>query len=309
MPRDWIGPAWILFFALSQAVRDVYFAGVFRDVSPFAVVLLAFGLSTAVSLGIALARAPGEIAIVWREPGTLVGMNVATAIAWNCYFHGLAQLQPSIVNTLHSGIGPLTVLVLAAAGSPLARHGRVARLEATCHGGLLVSLAWLWWVVLSGRSGLARDAAPDASTLVALALLVVSGACITISLLLARRLAELGAGANAVNGMRYPLIVIVTAILFALEDRPSGLTSAGHVAGIAFAAALLIALPVYFLQLGIGRTAPLTAHVLRTLGPVCVFALELVDDRIRYAPPVLAGIVAYSVFAIGATLAHARART
>jgi hypothetical protein len=51
-------------------------------------------------------------------------------------------------------------------------------------------------------------------------------------------------------------------------------------------------------------TKPLTAQVVRSLGPVVIFALELSDPRIIWSGAALAGIIAYSVFAAAAGLAH-----
>ena len=51
----------------------------------------------------------------------VLAMNVATALAWNCYFFALRHLEPALVNTIHSGLGPLTVLALAMAGVGMAK--------------------------------------------------------------------------------------------------------------------------------------------------------------------------------------------
>ena len=57
---------------------------------------------------------------------------------------------------------------------------------------------------------------------------------------------------------------------------------------------------------GFGRipcgTAPLTAHVIRSLGPVLVFGLELADGRIAYSGLTLLGIALYSFFAVAGNL-------
>ena len=45
-------------------------------------------------------------------------------------------------------------------------------------------------------------------------------------------------------------------------------------------------------------TAPLTANVLRALGPVFVFALQQFDGRLTYSTPTLICILAYSAAAI-----------
>jgi hypothetical protein len=71
-------------------------------------------------------------------------------------------------------------------------------------------------------------------------------------------------------------------------------------------ATILIVLPLYAFQVGIALTTPLTANVMRALGPVFVFALAQVDGRITYSTPILIGILAYSAAAILSNIAHAR---
>jgi hypothetical protein len=67
---------------------------------------------------------------------------------------------------------------------------------------------------------------------------------------------------------------------------------------------VLIVLPLYALQVGIALTVPLTANVLRSLGPVFVFALQQVDGRLAYSTPTLICILVYSAAAIAANAAH-----
>jgi hypothetical protein len=46
----------------------------------------------------------------------------------------------------------------------------------------------------------------------------------------------------------------------------------------------------------------LTAHVIRSLGPVFVFALEQLDGRLKLSLPVLLLILLYSAFVIAANI-------
>ena len=71
-------------------------------------------------------------------------------------------------------------------------------------------------------------------------------------------------------------------------------------------ATILMVLPLYAFQVGIALTAPLTANVLRALGPVFVFALQQIDGRLTYSTPTLIGILLYSAAAIACTVVHAR---
>jgi len=300
MLAQFFGPGLVLLFALSQAFRDVYFAHVFQGVGVFAVILLAFSISTLIFGVVALVRAPAGLGAMRREWRVMLWMNATTALAWICYFSSLKHLQPSIVNTLHSGVGPLTVLVLSWLGLHIVKPSRVRAAEYFCYAGLAGSLAFLWWVVLAGHSGLRSESMLTSAT--GLVLLVVSGASITVSLLLSKRLNERGIGADAITAGRYLMIIAVALAVVLLDGTPSGIGSLNELGVLALAATVLIVLPLYSLQLGVANTAPLTAHVIRSLGPVFVFALEFADGRIGYSGFAFAGIALYSVFSIAANL-------
>ena len=103
---------------------------------------------------------------------------------------------------------------------------------------------------------------------------------------------------------RYLLIIAIALVATIMGDRPSNIGTGGDLLSLAVAATILIVLPLYSLQHGIARTAPLTAHVIRSLGPVLIFALELADGRIAYSGLILAGIALYSLFAVASNLAR-----
>lgn len=297
-----LGPGLVMLFALSQAFRDVYFAKAFQNVDFFAVIVLAFSITTVLFVVVTVVREPGALAAMWRRRSEFLWMNGTTALAWMSYFFALKHLQPSIVNTLHSGVGPLTVLVLSAFGVHIARPSSVRPAEYVCYAGLAASLVFLCWIVLAGHAGL--QSASLLASVAGLAALLVSGASITVSLLISRRLNERGVGAGAVSAGRYWLIVLVALAALTFSNRPTGIADMQQLAVVALVATALIVLPLYSLQVGVARTAPLTAHVIRSLGPVFIFGLELLDGRITYSPLTLLAIALYSLFAIGSNFAR-----
>jgi drug/metabolite transporter (DMT)-like permease len=300
MLTKFIGPGLVMVFCISQAFRDVYFANAFQGVDFFFIILLAFSIATVVFGAVAVICKPDELVRMRGEIPALVWMNLLTALAWTSYFFSLKYLQPSIVNTLHSGAGPLTVVVLAAFGIHIARPSPMRRIEHICYLGIAASLLFLCWVVLADRSGLQSENL--LVTVVGLVLPIVSGTAITVSSLWAKRLNERGIGADTVTAGRYILIVTIALVVVIAGDRPPEFATAGEFAALALATTILIVLPLYSLQLGIARTAPLTAHTIRSLGPVLVFGLELVDGRIAYSGSTLSGIALYSFFALGSNL-------
>ncbi len=107
-----------------------------------------------------------------------------------------------------------------------------------------------------------------------------------------------------VTSVRYIALILLAAGAVAFRGRPTGIETLGALSIIAVTATTLIVLPLFALQVGIALTAPLTANVLRSLGPVFVFALEQFDGRISYSAPTLVCILAYSASAIFSTTAH-----
>lgn len=301
-PPAYAGPALIAFFVVAQALRDVYLAHVFRSVDVFATIFVAFTLMTIAFGALALWRDREGLRRLPAQWRCVIGMNVTTAAAWTSYFHGLKAIQPSLVNAIHSGMGPLTVVALSLMGASLAGGGRRGRLENALYVGLALSIGVLWWVVLDGLSGRADFSYAEA--LRGLFLLTVSGVCITLSHLLAKRLNDRGLGANSVTSVRYVLIALMAGSVLAFGDRPTGLAGAGDWIMLGLVVAPLIALPLYALQVGISLTPALTAQVLRALGPVIVFAFELVDPLISWSNPALAALILYSFFALASGLAH-----
>jgi hypothetical protein len=287
---------------LSQAVRDVYFGRLFQSVDFFAVVLIAFSLSTVIFGGVVAVRAPGELARLRPHIPTVVAVNVTTALAWSCYFFALTHLEPAIVNTVHSGMAPLTVLALGACGVRLTKADVLRGGECFAYAGIALSVAALWQIVLSGYSSL--PGANLVTNAVALAAVTISGSSITVSLLYCKRLQDRGISADTVTLVRYPLLVLLAGYVEARHGRTDGVGGFDQLAMLAAAATVLIVLPLFVLQVGIGRTAPLTAHVIRALGPVCVFALQQIDGRLGYSTPTLLCVLAYSGCAIAGNLLH-----
>jgi drug/metabolite transporter (DMT)-like permease len=288
-----VGPLLVLIFAVTQALRDVYFGNVFQGVDFFAIILLTFTLSTIIFGIVAFLRAPHEFAKLRGHVASVVLANLTTALAWSCYFFGLTHLDPSVVNTIHSAMGPLTVVVLGWFGIRLAQMPKVGWIENLGYLGIAASIVGLWWVVLSGRSGL--DVGNMRDTILGLALLAVSGMSITVSLLYCKRLQDAGIGADTVTAVRYLAIIVLAAGVAFWNGGLGGIDTVGQGAALSVAAVVLIVLPLYALQVGIGRIAPLLSQIIRALGPIFVFALAQFDGRMHYSMPVLVCILIYSV--------------
>jgi drug/metabolite transporter (DMT)-like permease len=297
-----LGPLLVLVFTLSQSVRDVYFGSVFQRFDFFVIILLAFSWSTAIFATTTLFRARSDIAKLRAQFGPIVAVNATTAVAWTSFFFALSHLDPAICNTIHSAMGPLTVVVLGARGVTLAKPAAIGRVECAGYAGIAASVAALWWVVVGGHSGLAPTNL--AASVAGLGLLSISGISITVSLLYCKRLQDRGIGADAVTAARYLLLILLAGSLVLWRGSLGGVDTPRQFTVLSAATTVFIVLPLYAYQLGIGRTTPLTAQVIRALGPVFVFALEQFDGRLHYSLPTLACILGYSASVIVSNIAH-----
>ena len=129
-----------------------------------------------------------------------------------------------------------------------------------------------------------------AASMAGLALLSVSGISITISLLYCKRLQDCGIGADAVTAARYLLLILFAGTVVLWHGNFGGVDTPRQFTLLSAATTVFIVLPLYAYQLGIGRTTPLTAQVIRALGPVFVFAMESLADiaalpiNVRFTP-------------------------
>ena len=122
-----LGPLLVLIFTLSQSVRDVYFGSAFQRLDFFLVILLAFSWSTVIFAATTLIRAPYDLAKLRAQRWPITAANVTTAVAWTSFFFALTHVDPAICNTIHSAMGPLTVVVLGARGVALAKPEAISR--------------------------------------------------------------------------------------------------------------------------------------------------------------------------------------
>ena len=280
MSSSAIGLVCLLFFALSQGVRDALFGNVFQSVSFFLVAALAFGTSSLCFSGLALLRRPTDFKRLAKSPLMFAALNVTTAMAWLSFFFGLKHLEPAVVATLYNGIGPLIVLALSSFGWMRAK-GRPSISEWLCYVGLAGVLMALVFVVMTNRSGLSvANFLTEGGALLAVA---VGGATITISHMIARWFNDQGVGSDAVMGTRFLLTLSVATLIEGAIGQATMRPPLAAAPLLALTAFAVITIPSFMLQLGVARASPLAVNVMRSLGPVSVFAVQQFDGRLRFS--------------------------
>jgi drug/metabolite transporter (DMT)-like permease len=299
--REAMGFAVSAIFVCFAAVRDVYLGGLFQRASPLLVAMVAFGLCTIALLPVAVIGSRSSLVILGHRRQELLWVNLTSAGAWLAFLYALRLVEPSLVQILYSGIGPLSVIWIE-------RHLQrpevlVTRLERLAYFGLLVSLIFSAAVALSGLSG-ARSPS-FGSALVGVTLAACGGVSISVSTMVCRRLNDAGVTPGALLSLRYPATALAAAILAVLS--PSGLPyGLLWVDAFMVLGSLLIIVPSYVNQLAISLASPLTVRVVLAVGPVLIFVGQLVEGRLTPSPHSLTAAVLYAVAATSAGFARHR---
>lgn len=282
------------------AVRDVYLGGLFQRTSPLLLAIVAMSLCTVVFLPTALVDSRESFAVLRRRPRDLFWVNLTSAGAWLAFLYALRLLEPSLVQILYSGIGPLSVIWFerqtggAVPGRPLTHAERLSYL------GLAASLAFSAGVALSGLSGVSQS---FGSTALGVVLAAGGGISISVSTMFCRNLNDAGVTPSALLSLRYPATVLAAAALAALS--PSGLPSGlSWIDAVMVIASLLIIVPSYVNQVAISLASPLTVRVVLSVGPVLIFLFQLIEGRLAASSYSLAATIVYVVAAISATRAR-----
>ena len=298
-----LGIVFTVLFVIAAAARDVLFGGLFQAYRFFDIVLVAFGLAGVFFLSLVAWRQPEQFAALRRTWKDCVIANVGTAAAWTSFFFALKILEPAIVNTIHTGTGSVTLVILGALGFHVAKKARIRAREWVLQLGVLAALVALAAVVLLDLSGLRGRATGE--NLVGLALAFASGVFISLTSDVTKRMHERGVTAEGVLAVRFWAGIVLAALMVAAgvgDGRP--LADPASLATVGAAGFLLIVLPLYLFQLGLARTSAVSVWVIQAVGPCLVFAGQLLDGRLTPSAWTLAAIAAYSVLVIAAALSR-----
>ncbi len=287
------------------AVRDVYLGGLFQRVSPLLVAMEAFTLCTLVLLPIALVHSRDSLAVLLRRSRDLFWVNVTSAMAWLAFFYALRLIEPSLVQILYSGIGPLSVVWIERYLPGSTPAVPLTRAERPIYFGLLTSLVFAGAVALGGLSG--AGAQPVGVTALGVMFAAGGGVSISVSTMLCRKLNDAGVTPGALLSLRYPATVFSAAVLASLSSSSLPAAPSLRVDALLVIASLLIIVPSYVNQVGISLASPLTVRAVLATGPVLIFFVQLIEGRLSASPYSLTAAILYAMVAISVGLARRRA--
>lgn len=298
-----LGLLWAFSFVILEAAQAVFFGGVFQDYDSFLIGGAVFGFTAAGALIWTKVRTPEQLTIAWANKGSLLGLNVSTALVWIAYFFALQMIEPAVVFTVFSGLIPIAILAASACRIPEASPLR-NRVEGV---GLIVVAAgvlYLAAITLLGQSGFVRGGWTVA--LGGLLLTCVSSISLAAMMIYSRRLDTLSVAPVAQYGLRFPLYVMVALSAAWLGLDGKGPVDPGGLLAIIVIGFAIMAFPVFAMQKAISLMSTLTLAAITALGPLFVFLFQIIEGRVAYAPATMTGLTIYFAGAVLAAYGGAR---
>ncbi len=286
-----VGLVWAFSFVFLESLQFVFFGGLFQRMNSYLFGACVFALSTVLFICWSWLWRREELSLALSNVPLIIKINITATLAWIAFLGSVQFIEPAVAYTIGSGAMPLTVLVLywmrLPGGTPLSNQVEAAGLW-TVAAALLVLSA----VTVSGNSGFAVNAP------LGVFLAIADGIFFTLLLVYCGQLSQLGVGAGTVFGLRFPLYVLVAAMLFALDFGPPNSTDWNESIWFVIVGFALIVPPLYALQRAVDLVSTLTLSLMIATGPLIIFVLQIFEGRVLQSGLTLAGLMIYFLGAL-----------
>jgi drug/metabolite transporter (DMT)-like permease len=295
MTKSTLGLIWAFSFVILEAVQAVFLGGVFQEHDSFLIGSVVFGGSAVVTLVWSATKAPDQLRIALSNKISLLILNLSTAFVWVAYFYALQMIEPAVAFTIFSGLIPITILIASTCGVREASHLR-NRVEGLGIAIVILAICYLCAITLTGQSGFVRGGRIAALT--GLGFTCASSVSLAVMMIYSQRLDRLGVEPTAQYGLRFPVYVLVAGCAAWIGLDAKGPADPSSLALVSLLGLLIVAFPVFAMQKAISLMSTLSLATVTALGPVFVFAFQLLEGRVAYATATMTGLTIYFVGAM-----------
>lgn len=278
-----MGTSLLLISALLASANQVYYANRVQNVSPFVFMFISF-LFTALFYIIISRMRKKEIQIDKLIFKDLVKLNVSSILAFMGFYYALKFIEPAIVSALEMGVGPLFAIVL---GRFLYQKQENPNYwEWFIALGTFVASILLIWGVFTGKTGVQNVSFPLLVNGIVASILCGIGA--VLSAIYSKKLSNANWNTRSILAHRFYGIIILSLILSINEFQQELLINWDWILIVTIFG---VALPLYFLQLGIKYCQPFFVMMSICFVPVFTFFFQLFDSRVLWSTHTFIGIL------------------
>ncbi|TCK38173.1 threonine/homoserine efflux transporter RhtA [Paraburkholderia sp. BL8N3] len=256
---------YIVFSVFCQSVSYGYIT---RSMDSWAVlrfVFLSFLVTSIIYTTVSIRRAR-RVSI--NDLGYLILLNVATAMAFVCFYVAIAFVPGSIASLIEAAVGPLWVLIVGR----LIFKARLRLQEAS------VAAAVTVCALLAAKTSNHLESHAE---LLGLCLAALAGGGAALVALFSRKAASKGLAAEVILAHRFHLTYLIAAGLLTWHGQWL-FEPVLNVNGV-LVVLIGVIIPMYFLQLGMQSAEPVVTMLCLSLVPVITYAFELAfGDSFRW---------------------------
>ena len=251
---------------------------------------MVFGIIIILFVGGTWFSRPEQLKKAFRNPSSLIGLNVTATLAWASYLSAVELIEPAVVYTISAGVMPITAYIARQfSGETQNANGSIYEKLSLLL--LLLGIVYLSYITISGQSGFVKS--NTNSALLGVVLAVADGVFFTWMLIYCKKMDIAGIGPSVVFGLRFVLYVFIAGgISFVGVVEKAPLPTNELI--IIIILGLILTVPHLFaLQKAVTKLSTLQISVLTTLGPFVIFVLQIFEGRVAYSNATLMGLFIY----------------
>jgi len=207
----------------------------------------------------------------------IFALNLSTAVSWISFFMTLKYLEPLIVATLSTAIGPIMTVFLY-------KYFRknVAPNFSEKFSSILIFIVLLYIIFLNYRGLSALGKIDNHSILLGLGFSFLCGIASILNLVFSKKLHEKEFTSRDIMTLRFYLL-LGGSLVYLFVNQNIVPDSHNEIL-VFFVIAFGSTIPgLYMLQLGIERIEPITVSFLLTLGPLATLPFQIFDPRLSFS--------------------------
>lgn len=276
-----IGSTLVFLAMLIQASGKVLYGTLLTSVpTP---IFVAIGITLTAAVFLALVR----LGLPRQGRGTLLLLNLWTAISFVSFFYALKHVPPAIFASIEIGTGLLTAVALV--GIQHRAWPNAARVFACL--GIVAGCAVL---TLAEMSASALESAALAWS--AIGASAIAGATSVLSLGASRKLAMIGWTSRATLAHRFYLTIAVGLLWLALDPPTATVPDSAALGWILLVATLVIVVPLLLYQLAVRQIDEITFMVCVATQPILSFIVSMPSPAYEWNMLTLVGVLIVSAF-------------
>ncbi|GGF26883.1 hypothetical protein GCM10010954_27410 [Halobacillus andaensis] len=286
-----IGTLFLLFSAVLTAGSNVYYSNQVQHISPFTFTFISFFITALFFHAVQLSNYSGKSRVRTNNLKDMIGINLSTAGVFMSFYFALKYIEPAIVGAIEIGVGPMSSLIIVR----IFYRQSVNKVDVVTGIGAFIGSLFLIFATLQGNSGVAFSSIPLAAAgLVSAAL---CGFFAALAAIYSKKLSEAQWSTSKILAHRFYAIIVLSLIFSIQQGGLLGqLTS--NWAWILVVSIIGVALPLYFLQVGIQHSDTFFVMMSLSFIPIFTFAFQFFDPRISTSYHSLFGVTIILGFAL-----------